>query len=66
MNEIDQFLTEIWALKATRSDVLEKKQAKIEKWAPEIHRINTVATHISKDDMDMKFGVYIDYEFSAI
>ena len=66
MNEIDQFLTDIWALKAITSDVLEKNQAKIEKSAPEIHRINTVATHISKDDMKMKYGVYIDYEFSAI
>ena len=57
--------TEIRAFKAIRYDVSEKKP-KMEKSAPEVHRINTVATHILKDDMKMKFGVYIDYELTII
>ena len=27
---------------------------------------NTLATHISKDDIKMKFGVYIDYQFTNV
>ena len=45
MNEIDQFFTE--AFKAIRSDVSEKN-SKMEKSAPEVHRINTLATYILK------------------
>ena len=38
----------------------------MEKSAPEVHRINIVATHISKDDMKIKFGIYIDYELTIV
>ena len=38
----------------------------MEKSAPEVHRINTLATHISKDDMKIKFGIYIDYELTIV
>ena len=56
---IQSEVADIGAFKAIRSEISEKtfKKKKMEKSAPEVHRINTLATHISKDDMKMKFGV---------
>ena len=38
----------------------------MEKSAPKVHQINTLATHISKDDMKIKCGVYIDYQLTIV
>ena len=67
INEIDQFFTQMRAFKEIRSDVSEFF-SKMEKSGPEVHQIklNTLATHISKDYMKMKFEVYIDYELTIV
>ena len=41
-------------------------KSKMDKSAHEFHRINTLATHISKDDMKMTFGVNNYYQLTIV